>query len=45
MFFQPDMQGKVGRIVTAILEYHEIIEGGAGSVEKDILNQVIYIRS
>jgi hypothetical protein len=45
MYLQPDMQGKVGRLVTAILEYYEIIEGGAGNVEKDIYNQVIFIRS
>lgn len=45
MFVQDHLQGKgsIGVIVRTLLEYHELVAGGAVLVEKDIANQVIYI--
>lgn len=46
IFFVLDhLQGKgaVGVIVRYLLEYYQLVAGGAASVEDDIANQVIYI--
>ena len=39
------LQGQrgIGTIVTFILEYHELIAGGAGTVQDDVYNQITYI--
>lgn len=39
------LQGErgIGTIVTALLEYHELIAEGAGNVSDDIFNQIIYL--
>jgi len=44
-FLSRDLQGKkhTGTIVKALLDYHELIAGGAGTVEADIANQFIWI--
>jgi predicted nuclease of predicted toxin-antitoxin system len=34
----------IGRIVTTLAEYHQLIAEGAGTVEADIANQLIEIR-
>jgi predicted nuclease of predicted toxin-antitoxin system len=39
----PRNQDNIGRIVTDLFEYHELIKGGAGTLEDDIHNQVRYI--
>jgi hypothetical protein len=40
------VQGKaaVGKVINGCLEYYELIIGGAGTVEQDIVNQVIFVR-
>lgn len=45
MFCSSDIQGEnaVGRIVKEVLMYHELIEGGAGSVEDDIANRLMFV--
>jgi predicted nuclease of predicted toxin-antitoxin system len=45
MFCLSHIQGKnmVGRIIQECLELHELIAGGAGTIEEDIENQIIYI--
>ena len=39
------LQGRrgIGTIVTFLLDYHELIAGGAGTVPDDVYNQSIYI--
>lgn len=39
------LQGRhnIGRIVTELFEYWQLIEAGAGSVEDDIENKIIFI--
>jgi hypothetical protein len=39
------LQGErgIGPLVKILLGYHEMIEGGAGSVEDDIRNHLIYV--
>lgn len=41
-----NLQGKehVGRIINELLEYDELIRIGAGTLEEDIANRVIFIR-
>lgn len=36
-------QKGIGKIVTIIFEYYELIRDGVGTVENDIYNQVIYM--
>jgi predicted nuclease of predicted toxin-antitoxin system len=45
-FVQDHLQGEkaIGVIVRTLLEYHELVAGGAATVETDITNQVIYVR-
>lgn len=45
MYCLPHIQGDVavGKIVHICLEYHALIAGRAGTVEDDIVNQVIYV--
>lgn len=45
MFVHPRLQGRknIGKVVKELAEYHDLIEGGAGTVEADIRNQVRYI--
>ncbi|MBN1565155.1 MAG: DUF5615 family PIN-like protein [Anaerolineae bacterium] len=45
MFCQEHLQGMPGisAIVKACLDYHEMIEGGAGTVEDDIVNHLIFV--
>lgn len=45
MFCQSHIQGAdgVGKIVSVVLMYHELITGGAGTVEADITNRLIYV--
>lgn len=45
MFCSADIQGDsaVGRIVKEVLMYHELIEGGAGTVVDDIFNRVLFV--
>lgn len=42
----PDSEGKpsIGRIVTALFDYWQLIESGAGTVEDDIENHIFYIK-
>jgi predicted nuclease of predicted toxin-antitoxin system len=45
IFYCPDRNvSAIGRIVTVCSEFHQLIENAAGTVEDDIMNQVIYIR-
>jgi hypothetical protein len=46
MFCLPHLQGlqNVGAIIKMCLEYHELITAGAGTVEKDVTNRVIFVR-
>ena len=39
------LQGQrgIGTIVTFIVEYHELIAGGAGTLQDDVYNQITYI--
>lgn len=41
----PHLQGKssIGKIVNLCLDLHELIAGGAGTIEEDIVNKVIYL--
>ena len=43
MYVQPDLQGNIGQMVKQLYEYFELIEGGAGTLEADIANQITYI--
>jgi predicted nuclease of predicted toxin-antitoxin system len=45
MYCLSHLQGNegVGRIVSEVLMYHELIEGGAGSVEDDISNRLLFV--
>jgi hypothetical protein len=45
MYCLPHVQGTgaIGKIVNLCFELHELIEGGAGTVEEDIVNHVIYV--
>lgn len=43
MYVQPALQGNVGQMVKRLFEYFELIEGGAGTLENDIANQITYI--
>lgn len=38
------LQGTIGRVVSLLLEYAQMVEQGAASVEEDIANQITYIR-
>lgn len=42
-FVQQYLQGNVGQMVKRLMEYVELIEAGAGTVQDDIANQVTYI--
>ncbi len=42
-FIQRHLQGNIGQIVRRLAEYAELIAGGAGSLEADIVNQVNYV--
>ena len=46
MRISPILQGprNIGRIVEELLTYYEVIAEGAGTIEDDIENQVIFIR-
>lgn len=41
----PDLQGPpgIGTIVKRLLEYHELVEGGAATVSEDFENQLIFV--
>ncbi len=45
MFCLSHVQGQaaVGRIMNEVMLYHELIEGGAGTIEADVANRVIYV--
>ncbi len=45
MYCLPHVQGKsgIGKIVKTCIIYHELIAAGAGTVEDDIANQIIYV--
>ncbi len=45
MFCRSNLQGEdaIGRIVSEVLMYHELIEGGAGSLEADIANRILFV--
>ncbi len=43
-FLHQELQGQVGAIVNALIEYVQLVEYGAATLEDDIINQVIYIR-
>ncbi len=45
MYCLPQVQGiaAIGKIVTKCYELHILIAGGAGTVEADIANQIIYV--
>ncbi len=47
MYVLPHLQGKpnVGRIIAELEEYDQLIGAGAGSLERDIHNRVIFISS
>lgn len=38
------LQGSIGRVVTLLFEYTEMVEQEAASLEEDISNQLTYIR-
>jgi hypothetical protein len=42
-FVQQYLQGNVGHLVKLLMEYIELINGGAGTIQEDIANQVTYI--
>ncbi|GIK65140.1 MAG: hypothetical protein BroJett018_29340 [Chloroflexota bacterium] len=37
-------RGGIGAIVKALFEYHELIAANAGTLEDDIVNQVIFVK-
>jgi predicted nuclease of predicted toxin-antitoxin system len=45
MFCSSEIQGEsaVGKIVNVVVMYHELIEGGAGTVENDVANRLIFV--
>lgn len=45
MFCTSEIQGEIaiGRIVREVVMYYELIEGGAGSVEDDIANRLMFV--
>ncbi len=45
MFCENEVQGTIaiGIIIKECLFYHEMIDGGAGTIEDDIVNHVLYI--
>jgi hypothetical protein len=45
MFLEDHLQGEgsVGTIVKELFSYHELVMGGAATIENDFANQVIYI--
>jgi predicted nuclease of predicted toxin-antitoxin system len=44
IFYCPDRNSSaIGRIVKTCAEYFDLIDGGAGTLEDDIQNRVIYI--
>lgn len=45
MFCLSDVQGEsaIGKIVNTVLMYHNLISGGAGSIEDDVTNQLIFV--
>lgn len=45
MFLEDHLQGKgsVGTVVKVLFDYHELVLGGAATMENDIANQVIFI--
>jgi predicted nuclease of predicted toxin-antitoxin system len=45
MYCLSHVQGEVGvgKIVNVVMLYHELIEGGAGTVETDLANSLIYV--
>lgn len=47
VFIAPhDLQGDkgIGRVINEIVEYDELIKGGAATLEGDVYNQTIYIK-
>jgi hypothetical protein len=42
--FHRQLQGNIGRIVMELVDLHQLIAGGAGTVEADIYNQVYEIK-
>jgi predicted nuclease of predicted toxin-antitoxin system len=42
-FIQQELQLQPGRVVTALVEYAELVENGAALLTVDVHNQVIYI--
>jgi hypothetical protein len=45
LYCLPHLQGKsgIGKILSVCVIYHEMIAGGAGTLEGDIENQIIYV--
>jgi hypothetical protein len=45
MFCSSNVQGEAGIsiLVNTVLMYHDLIAGGAGTIENDITNQVIFV--
>jgi hypothetical protein len=45
MYCLPHLQGAVGigRILKECLDLHDLISGGAGTIEDDIANHIIYV--
>jgi predicted nuclease of predicted toxin-antitoxin system len=37
-------QSAIGKIVNEVMLYHELIEGGAATIEADIANRVLFVR-
>ncbi|HVO70090.1 MAG TPA: DUF5615 family PIN-like protein [Aggregatilineaceae bacterium] len=45
MYCLPHLKGAkyAGRIIQTCLDYHELVAGGAATLEGDVVNQVIYV--
>lgn len=46
LFCKGNLQGElaIGRLVSAVMMYHDLIEGGAGTTESEITNRIVFVR-
>ncbi len=42
-YCQPRLQGSVGEMIKQLEEYAQLIESGAGTLEADIIDQIVYL--
>ena len=44
VLFNRQFQGDIGKLVTTLLEWHQLIAEGAGTLENDVYNRLIEIQ-